>query len=68
MTGREELVILPRKEFERLTRLNAYEKEVVTENDVLRWSQEARALYKKGKLPLFEKLIEAEYPEISNSF
>ncbi|MEK7480666.1 MAG: hypothetical protein AAB604_01010 [Patescibacteria group bacterium] len=43
-------------------------KEIVTEKDVLRWSQEARALHKKGKLLFFEKLIEKEYPEIAKKF
>lgn len=58
MTGREELVVLPRKEFERLTQLNVHERETVTEDDVLRWSREARALHKKGKLPLLRSLKE----------
>lgn len=58
MTGREELVVLPRKEFERLIRLDVHEKETVTEDDVLRWSREARALHKKGKLPLLRSLKE----------
>ncbi|MBI3273701.1 MAG: hypothetical protein HYZ69_01010 [Candidatus Colwellbacteria bacterium] len=58
MTGREELVVLPRKEFERLSRLDIHENETVTEDDVLRWSREARALHKKGKLPLLRSLKE----------
>lgn len=68
MTGREELVVLPRKEFERLSKLDVHEKEIVTEDDVLRWSREARALQKKGKLPLFESLIKREYPEIAKKY
>lgn len=68
MTGREELVVLPRKEFERLSKLDIHEKETMTEDDVLRWSREARALHKKGKLPLFENLIKREYPEIAKKY
>ena len=33
-------------------------KETVTEEDVLHWSREARALHKKGKLPLLRSLKE----------
>ena len=33
-------------------------KETVTEEDVLRWSREARRLHKKGKLPLLRSLKE----------
>lgn len=56
MTGREELVVLPRREYERLTEVqkkrksSGKKKEMVTEEDVLRWSREARELYKEGKL------------------
>ena len=65
LTGREELVVLSRKEYERLIDTNTKEKveggkkkETVTEEDVLRWSQEARRLNKQGKLPLLRSLKE----------
>ena len=65
LTGRDELVVLSRKEYERLIDTNTKEKveggkkkETVTEEDVLRWSQEARRLNKQGKLPLLRSLKE----------
>lgn len=44
ITGKEDLVILPRKIFEQLARKD------VCEHDVLRWSKEAKKLKKSGKL------------------
>lgn len=43
-------------------------KENVTEQDVLRWSREAKKLKKVGKLPLFENLIKKEYPKIAKKY
>jgi len=54
-----ELVILPRKEFEKLVKQKGgQKKEKVTEADVLRWSAEAKKLKKAGKLPLLRSLKE----------
>lgn len=64
ITGREELVVLSRKEYERLMgvekkgKVGEENKEIVTEEDVLRWSREARRLKKQGKLPLLRSLKE----------
>ncbi|MBI3020185.1 MAG: hypothetical protein HYY60_02570 [Parcubacteria group bacterium] len=44
------------------------EKEEITEEDVLRWSEEARELKKKGKLRTFESLIEMEYPSLAKKY
>ena len=52
VTGSEELVILPKKELEKiLNRLSD-----VREEDVLRWSLEAKKFKKAGKLPILESL------------
>lgn len=51
ITGREELVVMPRKEFENLVRGQS-----VTEEYALRWLEEAKALKKRGKLPLLKSL------------
>ena len=48
----EDLVVLPRREYEQMLRRAKDEKEEVTEEDVLRWSKEARELHKAGKLPI----------------
>ena len=48
-------------EYERLSRLDKprhVRKETVTEQDVLRWSREAKTLKKLGKLPVLESLKE----------
>lgn len=73
MTGRDELVVLPRKEYERLLEVKRengkmYKKETVTEENVLRWSREAKKLKRAGKLPLFEDLIKKEYPKIAKKY
>lgn len=58
ITGREELVIMPRKEYEILR--GAFkilkERKRVTEEDILRWSREADALKKTGQLPILYSL------------
>jgi len=52
VTGSEELVILPKKELEKiLNRLSD-----VREEDVLRWSLEAKKFKKACKLPILESL------------
>lgn len=50
ITGREELVILPRKVLEYLVARR------VSEADILRWSREAQKLKKEGRLPLLRSL------------
>lgn len=50
ITGKDELVILPRKIFERLV------KKTVKESDVLEWSNEAKKLRKEGKLSVLRSL------------
>ncbi|TSC95005.1 MAG: hypothetical protein CEN87_17 [Parcubacteria group bacterium Licking1014_1] len=41
-----ELVIIPKKEYEKLL-----EKQKVTAEDVLRWTHEAKSLLRNGRLP-----------------
>lgn len=48
-----ELVVIPRREYERLTKLGGQR---VRETDVARWSREAKQLKKTGKLPLLASL------------
>ncbi len=52
ITGREELVILPRKELDKLLQ----ERDSVNEENILRWSVEAKKLKKIGKLPVLRSL------------
>ena len=51
----DDLVIIPRKEYEDLLEFRKEEK-CVTETDVLRWSKEAKKLKKAGKLPVLHSL------------
>ena len=46
LSKKGELVIIPKKEYE-----NLLKKQKVTADDVLRWTAEAKFLFKKGKLP-----------------
>jgi len=55
LTQGEELVAIPRKEYERFVAFVA-RKEIVREVDVLRWSKEAKKLRKAGKLPVLRSL------------
>lgn len=50
ITGRDELIVMSRKEFERLISRQ------VIEEEILRLSREAKALKKSGKLPLLKSL------------
>jgi hypothetical protein len=43
-----ELVIIPKKEYEKLLR-----EQKITAEDVLRWTREAKFLLRSGKLPKF---------------
>ena len=57
ITHGDELVVLPREEYEEFLRIAKMKpKEQVTEDDVLRWSREAKKLKKEGKLPLLRSL------------
>ncbi len=50
ITGREELVVLPRSIFDRLISVN------IRKEEALRWSREAKELKSKGKLPVLKSL------------
>lgn len=52
VTGREELVVLPRRVLERLL------SNKIREGEILRWSQEAKKLKRAGKLPLLHSLVD----------
>jgi len=54
----DDLVIIPRKEYEEFLEIKKEERGRVTEADVLRWSKEARKLKKAGKLPTLRSLKE----------
>ncbi|MFH1956695.1 MAG: hypothetical protein ABIJ28_03550 [Patescibacteria group bacterium] len=54
----DDLVIIPRKEYEDFLEIKKEERGRVTEADVLRWSKEARKLKKAGKLPTLRSLKE----------
>lgn len=60
ITKNRDLIAIPREEYEML--LDAFkllkEKKhiTITEEDILRWSKEARRLKKKGRLPLLHSL------------
>ncbi|OGM96288.1 MAG: hypothetical protein A3B86_04055 [Candidatus Yanofskybacteria bacterium RIFCSPHIGHO2_02_FULL_38_22b] len=51
ITGNEELVILPRRDLDKILKEKS-----LTEDDVLRWSKEVKKLKKQGKLPILESL------------
>ena len=48
IAGKDDLVVLPKKEFDALV---ARAGGMVTAEDVLRWSREAKKLRRAGKLP-----------------
>lgn len=54
----EELIAIPKKEYERLSRLDGKKEEEITEENILRWSKEALKLKRAGKLPLLKSLKE----------
>lgn len=57
ITKGEELVVIPRREYEKFLSLAFAEGGMrVTEADVLRWSREAKRLRRAGKLPLLRSL------------
>lgn len=60
ITKGEELVIIPRKEYEKYLEkyleLKGKKGKQITKEDVLRWSQEAKKLKKAGKLPILRSL------------
>ena len=53
LAGKDDLVVIPKKE---LGALIARADSAVTEQDVLRWSQEAKQLHRAGKLPKLTSL------------
>lgn len=56
ITGREELVVLPRRIFDALI------VDRRREADILRWSREAKILKKKNELPLLRSLKSLRLP------
>lgn len=65
-TKGDELIIISRKEYENLLHTKNKEiQEAVKEQDILRWSQEAKELKKVGKLPLFKNLAKRAYPDLA---
>ena len=48
LAGRDDLVVIPKKEFDDLI---ARAESAVGEQDILRWSREAKQLHRAGKLP-----------------
>ena len=53
LAGSDDLVIIPKKEFDDLS---ARAESVVGEQEVLRWSREAKQLHRAGKLPKLTSL------------
>ena len=51
ITGNEELVVLLRRDLEKILKEKS-----LTEDDILRWSKEAKKLKKQNKLPILESL------------
>lgn len=54
----EELVVIPRKEYEEYLELKKDRGGGATEETVLRWSREAKTLRKAGKLSVLSSLKE----------
>ncbi len=52
ITGREELVILPRKELEKILQ----QRPGIHESHILQWAAEAKSLKKTGKLAVLKSL------------
>jgi hypothetical protein len=48
MASKDDLVVIPKREYDALV---AHTHDAVTEQDVLRWSREAKALHRTGALP-----------------
>jgi hypothetical protein len=55
ITGNEELVVLPRREFERILDMKKNNGKV-TERAILQWSLEAKKMKKEKKLPVLHSL------------
>jgi hypothetical protein len=66
ITG-DDLVIIPRRQYERLFNFWKKRKEV-TEDDILKWSAESKMLNRKGKLQKFSDLIKKDYPQIAEKY
>ncbi len=60
ITKGEELVVIPRREYEKFLAF-VVKHETVGEADILRWSKEAKKLYKIGKLPTLHSLKDLSY-------
>ena len=55
--AREDLVVIARSEYERLLSLQT-SREEVNEDNVLQWSAEAKAMKKRGALPVLNSLAD----------
>ena len=53
--AQDDLVVIARSEYERLLRLQT-DQEAVSEDRVLQWSEEAKAMKKNGTLPVLTSL------------
>ena len=53
LAGRDDLIVIPKKEFDDLI---ARAESAVGEQDILRWSREAKQLHRAGKLPKLTSL------------
>jgi len=53
LAGRDDLIVIPKKEFDDLI---ARAESAVGEQDILRWSREAKQLHHAGKLPKLTSL------------
>lgn len=54
----EELMVIPRKEYEEYLELKETKSVGVAEENILRWSREAKSLKKAGNLPVLNSLRE----------
>ena len=57
LTRKGDLVVVPRKEYERMLSLAA-QRSSVTAADILRWSKESKQLKRIGRLPLLRSLAD----------
>ena len=56
LTGGNELVVMPRIEYERFLHLIANKQKKPSDTDIVRWSREAKKLKRVGKLPILHSL------------
>ena len=56
LTNNKELIVIPLKEYEEYLRMKETSSENATEENILKWSREAKILKKTGKLPVLGSL------------